>query len=166
MNLLRNNQVGLFGKERKSVVKTNGIFQKVKWIVLVAGLAVLSSLFFSYIKELLSIGVGNAAATNQRIEVNPLHVLVPLLIAPIVEEWIFRKKLTNLFNKRLNRLEAILFANGVFAFVHLDWFFFPYFVNGCLYAWSYEKTKSLKVPMFAHILYNLFVFLVTSFLIN
>ncbi|WP_253206852.1 CPBP family intramembrane glutamic endopeptidase [Bacillus toyonensis] len=147
-------------------MKTNGIFQKIKWIVLVAGLTVLSSLFFSYIKELLSIGVGNAAATNQRIEVNPLHVLVPLLVAPIVEEWIFRKKLTNLFHKSLSRIEAILFANGVFAFAHFDWFFFPYFVNGCLYAWVYEKTKDLKVPMLAHILYNLFVFLATSFLVK
>lgn len=166
MNLLRNNQVRVLGKEKESILKTNAIFQKVKWIVLAAGLAVLSSLFFSYIKELLSIGVGNVATTNQRIEVNPLHILVPLLIAPIVEEWFFRKKLTNLFNKRLSRIEAILFANGLFAFVHLDWFFFPYFVNGCLYAWSYEKTKSLKVPMLAHILYNLFVFLMTSYLVN
>ncbi|EJQ36071.1 hypothetical protein IEE_05452 [Bacillus cereus BAG5X1-1] len=166
MNLLRNNQTEVLGDERELLLKTNGTFQKIKWIVLVAGLAVLSSLFFSYIKELLSIGVGNAAATNQRIEVNPLHMLVPLLIAPIVEEWIFRKKLTNLFNKRLNRIEAIIFANGLFAFVHLDWFFFPYFVNGCLYAWSYEKTKDLKVPMLAHISYNLFVFLATSLLIS
>ncbi|MEJ9263248.1 CPBP family intramembrane metalloprotease, partial [Bacillus thuringiensis] len=44
--------------------------------------------------------------------------------------------------------------------------FFPYFVNGCLYAWSYEKTKDLKVPMLAHISYNAFVFLATSFLVD
>ncbi|SCB66808.1 Caax amino protease family protein [Bacillus mycoides] len=68
--------------------------------------------------------------------------------------------------EQINRTTAIVIANGIFAAVHFDWFFFPYFVNGCLYAWSYEKTKDLKVPMLAHILYNLFVFLATSYLVN
>ncbi|MDT3498630.1 CPBP family intramembrane metalloprotease [Bacillus toyonensis] len=68
--------------------------------------------------------------------------------------------------ERINLTTAIVIANGIFAAVHFDWFFFPHFVNGCLYAWSYEKTKDLRVPMLAHISYNLFVFLATSFLVN
>ncbi|MDA2615476.1 CPBP family intramembrane metalloprotease, partial [Bacillus cereus] len=88
---------------------------------------------------------------------------------PVIEEFLFRKILPLGLEKlleRINRTTAIIIANGIFAAVHFDWFFFPYFVNGCLYAWSYEKTKDLKVPMLAHISYNSFVFLATSFLVN
>ncbi|ARJ25787.1 CPBP family intramembrane metalloprotease (plasmid) [Bacillus mycoides] len=150
-------------------MKIKNKFKKIKLILITTGLAILSSLLFSYIKASLSIGTGNVANVNQKIEINFLYVLIPVLIAPIIEEFIFRKilplGLENLF-ERINRTTAIIIANGIFAAVHFDWFFFPYFVNGCLYAWSYEKTKDLKVPMLAHISYNAFVFLATSFLIN
>ncbi|AJG73724.1 CPBP family intramembrane metalloprotease (plasmid) [Bacillus thuringiensis] len=145
------------------------IFQKGKWVLVATGLAILSSLLFSYIKTILSIGTGNVANVNQKIEINFLYVLIPVLVAPVIEEFIFRKILPLGLEKlleRINRTTAIIIANGIFAAVHFDWFFFPYFVNGCLYAWSYEKTKDLKVPMLAHISYNAFVFLATSFLVN
>ncbi|WP_142330645.1 CPBP family intramembrane glutamic endopeptidase [Bacillus cereus] len=145
------------------------ILQKGKWALIATGLAILSSLLFSYIKASLSIGTGNVANVNQKIEINLLYVLIPVLVAPVIEEFLFRKILPlglERLIERINRTTAIIIANGIFAAVHFDWFFFPYFVNGCLYAWSYEKTKDLKVPMLAHISYNAFVFLATSFLVN
>ncbi|MCU4771049.1 CPBP family intramembrane glutamic endopeptidase [Bacillus toyonensis] len=145
------------------------VLQKGRWVLIATGLAILSSLLFSYIKASLSIGTGNVANVNQKIEINLLYVLIPVLIAPVIEEFLFRKILPLGLEKlleRINRTTAIIIANGIFAAVHFDWFFFPYFVNGCLYAWSYEKTKDLKVPILAHISYNAFVFLATSFLVN
>ncbi|NWK72600.1 CPBP family intramembrane metalloprotease [Bacillus paramycoides] len=145
------------------------VLQKGKWVVIATGLAILSSLLFTYIKSSLSIGTGNVANVNQKMEINFLYVLIPVLVAPVIEEFIFRKILPLGLEKlleRINRTTAIIIANGIFAAMHFDWFFFPYFVNGCLYAWSYEKTKDLKVPILAHISYNLFVFLVSSFIVN
>lgn len=145
------------------------VLQKGKWVLIATVLAILSSMLFSYIKASLSIGTGNVANVNQKIEINLFYVLIPVLVAPVIEEFLFRKILPLGLEKlldRINRTTAIIIANGIFAAVHFDWFFFPYFVNGCLYAWSYEKTKDLKVPMLAHILYNAFVFLATSFLVN
>ncbi|AJI31790.1 CPBP family intramembrane glutamic endopeptidase [Bacillus thuringiensis] len=145
------------------------VLQKGKWVLIATVLAILSSLLFSYIKASLSIGTGNVANVNQKIEINLFYVLIPVLVAPVIEEFLFRKILPIGLEKlldRINRTTAIIIANGIFAAVHFDWFFFPYFVNGCLYAWSYEKTKDLKVPMLAHILYNLFVFLTTSFIVG
>ncbi|MEB8715088.1 CPBP family intramembrane metalloprotease [Bacillus cereus] len=150
-------------------MKINNKFKKIKLILITTGLAILSSLLFSYIKAILSIGTGNVANVNQKIEINLLYVLIPVVVAPVIEEFIFRKVLPFGLEKLLewiNRTTAIIIANGIFAAVHFDWFFFPYFVNGCLYAWSYEKTKDLKVPMLAHISYNAFVFLATNFLVN
>lgn len=143
-------------------MKVKNNLEKFKWVVLTTGLVIMFSLFFSFIKGWLVIDVGNANSVNQRIQVNPWHLFVPLLIAPVIEEWLFRKKLTNFLKKRISKKGAILFANGVFAIAHFDWFFFPYFVNGCLYAMSYEKTKDLKVPILTHILFNSFVFILTS----
>jgi membrane protease YdiL (CAAX protease family) len=145
------------------------VLQKGKWVLIATGLAILSSLIFSYIKASLSIGTGNVANVNQKIEINLLYVLIPVLVAPVIEEFLFRKILPLGLEKlleRINRTTVIIIANGIFAAVHFDWFFFPYFVNGCLYAWSYEKTKDLKVPMLAHILYNLFVFVATRFIVS
>lgn len=145
------------------------VLQKGKWVLIATVLAILSSMLFSYIKASLSIGTGNVANVNQKIEINLFYVLIPVLVAPVIEEFLFRKILPLGLEKlldRINRTTAIIIANGIFAAVHFDCFFFPYFVNGCLYAWSYEKTKDLKVPMLAHILYNAFVFLATSFLVN
>ncbi|HDR6259368.1 TPA: CPBP family intramembrane metalloprotease [Bacillus cereus] len=145
------------------------MLQKVKWVLIATVLAILSSVLFSYIKASLSIGTGNVANVNQKIEINLFYVLIPVLVAPVIEEFLFRKILPLGLEKlldRINRTTAIIIANGIFAAVHFDWFFFPYFVNGCLYAWSYEKTKDLKVPMLAHISYNFFVFLATSFIVN
>ncbi|MDA2150825.1 hypothetical protein J2N67_006222 (plasmid) [Bacillus thuringiensis] len=145
------------------------MLQKIKWVLIATVLAILSSMLFSYIKASLSIGTGNVANVNQKIEINLFYVLIPVLVAPVIEEFLFRKILPLGLEKlldQINRTTAIIIANGIFAAVHFDWFFFPYFVNGCLYAWSYEKTKDLKVPMLAHISYNAFVFLATSFLVN
>jgi membrane protease YdiL (CAAX protease family) len=148
-------------------VNMKAVLQKGKWVLIATGLAILSSLLFSYIKVSLSIGTGNVANVNQKIEINLLYVLIPVLVAPIIEEFIFRKILPlglEILLERINRATAIIIANGIFAAVHFDWFFFPYFVNGFLYAWSYEKTKDLKVPMLAHVLYNFFVFFTTVIL--
>ncbi|HFK1685127.1 TPA: lysostaphin resistance A-like protein [Bacillus tropicus] len=145
----------------------NGILEKIKWVAIATGLAILSSLLFSYIKTGLSIGTGNVSNVNQKIEINFLYVSIPVLVAPIIEEFIFRKVLPlglEILLERINRVTVIIIANGIFAAVHFDWFFFSYFVNGCLYAWSYEKTKDLKVPILAHISYNLFVFIATVIL--
>ncbi|MGN7198174.1 lysostaphin resistance A-like protein [Bacillus mycoides] len=141
------------------------VVEKGKWVLMTTGLAIVSSLLFSYIKGYCGIDTGNAEQVNAKVELNIFYLIVPLLIAPVIEEWIFRKILPFGIEKlfgRINRTTAIVIANGIFAAVHFDWFFFPYFINGCLYAWSYEKTRDIKVPIAAHVTFNSFVFLATN----
>lgn len=141
------------------------VVEKGKWVLMTTGLAIVSSLLFSYIKGYCGIDTGNAEQVNAKVELNIFYLILPLLIAPVIEEWIFRKILPlgiGILFERINRTTAIIIANGIFAAVHFDWFFFPYFINGCLYAWSYEKTRDIKVPIAAHVTFNSFVFLATS----
>ncbi|TPV39498.1 CPBP family intramembrane glutamic endopeptidase [Bacillus dicomae] len=143
------------------------LLEKGKWTIMATGFAIVSSFVFSFLKGYLGVDTGSAEQVNTKIELNFFYLVVPILLAPIIEEWIFRKILPiglGVLFERINRTVAIIIANGIFAAVHFDWFFFPYFINGCLYAWSYEKTGDLKVPILSHILYNSFVFFVTSIL--
>ncbi|NKX13288.1 CPBP family intramembrane glutamic endopeptidase [Bacillus cereus] len=144
-----------------------GLLEKGKWVLMATGFAIVSSFFFSFLKGYLGGDTSSTEQVNIKIELNFFYLVVPILIAPIIEEWIFRKVLPiglGVLFERINRTVAIIIANAIFAAVHFDWFFFPYFINGCLYAWSYEKTRDLKVPILSHILYNLFVFFATSIL--
>ncbi|PFN11046.1 CPBP family intramembrane metalloprotease [Bacillus thuringiensis] len=144
-----------------------GLLEKGKWVLMATGFAIVSSFFFSFLKGYLGGDTSSTEQVNIKIELNFFYLVVPILIAPIIEEWIFRKVLPiglGVLFERINRIVAISIANAIFAAVHFDWFFFPYFINGCLYAWSYEKTRDLKVPILSHVLYNLFVFFVTSIL--
>lgn len=143
------------------------LLEKGKWVLMATGLAIVSSFFFSFLKGYLGVDTGSAEQVNTKIELNFFYLVVPILLAPIIEEWIFRKALPlglGVLFERINRTVAIIISNGIFAAVHFDRFFFPYFVNGCLYAWGYEKTGDIKVPIVSHILYNSFVFFVTSIL--
>ncbi|EJQ86790.1 hypothetical protein IGW_05381 [Bacillus cereus ISP3191] len=143
------------------------LLEKGKWTIMATGFAIVSSFVFSFLKGYLGVDTGSAEQVNTKIELNFFYLVVPILLAPIIEEWIFRKILPiglGVLFERINRTVAIIIANGIFAAVHFDWFFFSYFINGCLYAWSYEKTGDLKVPILSHILYNSFVFFVTNIL--
>ncbi|MBJ6723052.1 CPBP family intramembrane metalloprotease, partial [Bacillus sp. PR5] len=94
----------------------NRVFEKGKWVLIATGLAILSSLLFSYIKASLSIGTGNVENVNQKIEMNFLYLLIPVLVAPVIEEFIFRKILPLGLEKlleQINRTTAIVLANGI-----------------------------------------------------
>jgi len=140
-------------------IKSN--IHKAGWGLLIACLAILSGLFFAWLKSLLGADTGNAESINQQVNINLAYLLMPLLISPVIEEWIFRKSLPGLLQRKLPKPAAIILSNILFAILHGDWFIFPYFVNGCLYAYSYERTGDLRVPVFSHVLYNAFVFATT-----
>lgn len=148
------------GEGENMIVVRN--IKKIKWLLIILVVVILSSIFFAYIRDWLDISSGSTESINQSVKMNPLLLVFIILINPVLEEWIFRGKLPILFQRLFPKVEALVLANLVFAIVHCDRFFFPYFVNGCLYSLGYEKTKDLKVPIFAHIFYNLFVFLVSS----
>ncbi|OPE88255.1 CPBP family intramembrane metalloprotease, partial [Bacillus anthracis] len=92
------------------------VVQKGKWVLMTTGLAIVSSLFFFYIKGYFGIDTGNAEQVNAKVELNIFYLIVPLLIAPVIEECIFRKFLPlgigTLF-ERINRTTAIIIANGI-----------------------------------------------------
>jgi membrane protease YdiL (CAAX protease family) len=77
------------------------------------------------------------------------------VLAPVVEETLFRGFLYRSLRRRFGVITSMFFSAGLFAAVHLDLGgFLPLFCLGCLFAFVFERTKSLLPSMIAHGLWN------------
>lgn len=80
-----------------------------------------------------------------------------IIIAPIIEEILFRGFLLSALKKSLGRRYAIVVSAALFAAVHIDVFaFLQIFILGILLGHLYEKTKTLAASIIVHITHNLF----------
>jgi len=140
------------------------ILNKDKLINLIKGifLVIIFSSILSYIRNFLPFEAHvNTQNINAKIHLSFFTAIVPLLLSPIVEEWIFRKWFPNTFQDTIGKRKAIVLSNILFSLFHLDIYFIPYLVNGLIYSWYFEKTKDIKIPILMHVIYNIFVFLTT-----
>lgn len=84
-----------------------------------------------------------------------LTVLLGVILAPIVEEVVFRGVLLPALSSRLGRWAGTALSSAAFAAVHLYAFSIPpIFVLAVLLAVSFIRTRSLWVPIVAHALFN------------
>ncbi|MCT2536701.1 CPBP family intramembrane metalloprotease [Aquibacillus koreensis] len=101
--------------------------------------------------------------TQQIMEITrsfPLFILVVTIIAPILEEIIFRKIIFGSIYKRTNFIIAALASAFVFAVVHTDFtHLLTYTVMGLVFAFLYVQTKRIIVPIIAHMAMNTVVVL-------
>lgn len=86
---------------------------------------------------------------------NPMFILVPALVGPILEELIFRKIIFRVFYKRWNffvsaLLSSLIFSAAHFEFIHI----LLYAAMGFVFAYLYVKTKRIIVPILVHMLLN------------
>lgn len=78
-----------------------------------------------------------------------------IVVAPIIEEIVFRGFLQPPLKNLLGGRYAILVSASLFAAVHMDIFaFFQIFILGMLLGYLFEKTQTLAASVFVHILHN------------
>jgi len=83
-----------------------------------------------------------------------------VILAPVLEELIFRGIVLEGFLKNYSPVKAILLANVLFGLAHLNpWQFVGAFLMGILISWVYYKTRNLVLPVLMHLLNNLLSFL-------
>lgn len=134
-------------------------------LVIIIGfiLVCFSGILFAFIESFIPfLNTSTTKNINSNIESNILWLLSPLLLAPIIEEFLFRKWLPAAFADILGKNKSIIFSNGLFAFMHLELYFFPYFVNGLIYAYIYSKSNTIWCPVLVHACYNLLIFILTT----
>jgi len=96
---------------------------------------------------------------SQRFEANLWLLIIPLIVAPFFEEWLFRKVILSKLEKKLTFEMSNIISAFLFAIAHLDWFILPYFLNGLVYGWVRKKNDNLCSVIILHGVYNLVVVL-------
>jgi len=95
----------------------------------------------------------------QQIPVRMMIVFVAVVIAPLLEEMLFRgfiqTTIRSYFSTRNNAWPAIAASSVFFAIMHADPGHWPaLFVLGLCLGYSYEKSGSLFRPIFIHLFFN------------
>lgn len=107
--------------------------------------------------ELLGIEIGseNTANIMEIARAAPLFIIIPAIIAPILEEIIFRKIIFGVFYKRTNFFIAATLSALIFGFIHGEpEHILIYASMGYVFAFLYVKTKRIIVPIIVHMAMN------------
>ena len=132
------------------------------------GLIYVVSTITSILVELVQSGgeSANQAGIETIMNVCPVPMILAVVVcAPIVEELIFRGIIFRSFRK-INVYLALFVSSFAFGFIHISsyvlsgdmsqWIqMLPYMAMGFVFALSYEKSKSIAVPMYLHFINNL-----------
>ncbi|PAV27678.1 CPBP family intramembrane metalloprotease [Virgibacillus profundi] len=113
--------------------------------------------------ELLGIEAGseNTQLIMNVTRATPLFMIIPMFIAPILEEIIFRKIIFGSFYKKMNFFFAALLSAVVFGIIHGEpQHILIYASMGFVFAFLYVKTKRIIVPIIVHMAMNSIVVLV------
>ncbi|MFC2947552.1 CPBP family intramembrane glutamic endopeptidase [Virgibacillus sediminis] len=114
--------------------------------------------------EMELLGIESGSENTQQImditRAAPIFMIIPALIAPILEELIFRKIIFGSLYKRMNFFFAALLSALVFGFIHLDpTHILVYASMGFVFAFLYVRTKRIIVPIIVHAAMNTIVVL-------
>jgi membrane protease YdiL (CAAX protease family) len=86
------------------------------------------------------------------------YAINSLLLAPLVEETVYRGIVVSALRERLPKWAVILASGAIFYLLHLsyglDWRLFHFAIAGMILAWAYLATGKLWVPVTLHFLGN------------
>lgn len=108
-------------------------------------------------------GSENTEFIVELVRITPMLIVVTSVIGPILEEIIFRKIIFGSLHKRFNFFISALISSVIFAAVHMDFIhILIYTAMGFVFAFLYAKTKTIIVPIFAHVAMNTIVVLMQT----
>lgn len=115
---------------------------------------------------LLSGGAAENTLTEYAMDSNPLKIVVMVILAPLVEEYVFRKQILDRTRKYGEKL-AVFLSALTFGLFHLNLFqFFYAFGLGWLFAYIYMRTGRLRYPVLIHSLVNFMGSVVAPWLLS
>lgn len=102
----------------------------------------------------LSGGNAENGIMDYAMDTNPLKIIVMVILAPLIEEYIFRKQIIDRTRKYGEKL-AVFLSALTFGLFHLNLFqFFYAFGLGLLFAYLYMRTGRLRYPVILHGIIN------------
>ena len=86
------------------------------------------------------------------------------IIAPFLEEWLFRGIILAALLRRYEPRKAIIWSAVIFGIAHLNpWQFIAAFIIGCAMGWLFWRTRSIWIGIFMHWANNTVGFLLGYF---
>ena len=144
-----------------SIVNLSGnIKQGIKRYVITLPLIILAGFIINLISSYYGQTPEMQDVVQWVLEEKSLFILVSLIffgiiIAPIIEEIMFRGFLQPALKNSFGGRYAIAASASLFAAVHMDMFaFLQIFILGMLLGYLYEKTQTLAASVIVHILHN------------
>ncbi len=126
------------------------------WVLLLACFPLMyaGSFIGNLLSMLFSGGAAENALNSYAMDNHPLKILVMVILAPILEEYIFRKQIIDR-TVHLNERSAIFFSAATFALFHLNLYqFFYAFAIGLVLAYVYIRTGRLRYSILMHAIVN------------
>lgn len=132
----------------------------VGWAIGGPFIALIAQALAASIENLIGIEMGsqNTADLLEIAKVAPIFILVISILAPAIEEIVFRKVIFGGLYTKFNFIISALISSVIFAVVHGEpQHILIYASMGFTFAFLYVKTKRLLVPIFAHVAMNSYV---------
>ncbi|MFC9449679.1 CPBP family intramembrane glutamic endopeptidase [Bacillus cereus] len=100
----------------------------------------------------------NTSSNIGSVAISPLALISIVILAPLVEELVFRYAAINILSCKFNKIGCILVSSLFFSIMHFDFpFVFGYFLIGLVLAAIYVRTNRLLVSFVVHSSMNLIV---------
>ncbi|SFC50232.1 CAAX protease self-immunity [Alkalibacterium subtropicum] len=134
------------------------------WTLLIAIVATSFSIFLltlvSFIPNIFDrlVPYLEQISTDDGLSASYLFVIA-VIVAPIVEEVVFRGYIMNKWVDKYSVRKGIIFSSLLFMIFHFSSFFIPQLLLGLLCALVYVKYRNLFYAIFTHSLYNFLVIL-------
>lgn len=135
------------------------------WGIIGFGLALSGQIIAQLIElYIFKIPIGSEN-TNYLLEIfnnYPHFILLISILAPISEEFIFRKVVYGNISSHFSSVIATLLSGLAFALIHFDGHILLYFTMASIFAFVYQKAGSIWAPILSHILMNTLAVLIAQ----
>lgn len=106
------------------------------------------------LSAILSGGSAENTIVEYAMDTNPLKIAVMVILAPLIEEYVFRKQIIDR-TRKYGEKTAVFLSALTFGLFHLNLFqFFYAFGLGLLFAYLYTRTGRLRYPVLIHSIVN------------
>lgn len=114
----------------------------------------LGNLIGTLLSAVLSGGTAQNGIETYLTDGGPFALFTTIIVAPVVEEYVFRKQLLDRCG-RYGEKTAMVFSALAFGLFHMNFYqFFYAFGAGLILAYVYLRTRSLRYPVLIHMIIN------------
>ncbi len=146
----------LFHSARHSVASTLGVLA-LPVMLLVPGLVLVTSTINSIVVEAFPMSAEQVALFDAMGSEAPIALMFTCVIAPLLEEMLFRGVILRSFLLQYSRTAAIIGSSVLFGIAHLNLYqFVTALIAGLILGWLYERTRSLWPCILLHAANNTF----------